>query len=51
MNGAADHGDAPVGRKREILNEFAGWHTPVLDLIAATPDEEILKHPAMTLLP
>ena len=51
MNAAADHCDAPVGRQREILNEFAGWHTPVLDLIANTSEAEILKHPAYDIAP
>ena len=51
MNAPADHRDAPGGRQREILNEFRGWHAPVLDLIAATPEEEILKHPAYDIAP
>jgi len=51
MNTAADHDDAPLGRKNEILSEFAGWHAPVLGLIAATPDAEILKHPAYDIAP
>jgi 2-polyprenyl-6-methoxyphenol hydroxylase-like FAD-dependent oxidoreductase len=51
MNAAATHDDAPAGRKRELLNEFADWHAPVLDLIAATPDKEILKHPAYDITP
>jgi 2-polyprenyl-6-methoxyphenol hydroxylase-like FAD-dependent oxidoreductase len=51
MNAAADHQDGPDGRKREILNEFSGWHAPVLDLIATTPEAEILKHPAYDITP
>ena len=37
-------GDAPGGRKRELLDRFAGWHDPILDLIAATPEETILRN-------
>jgi len=51
MNAPPDHRDASYGRQREILDEFAGWHAPVIDLIAATSDEEILKHPAYDVLP
>ena len=51
MNAPPDHRDASDGRQREILDEFAGWHAPVLDLIAATSDDAILKHPAYDVAP
>ena len=51
MNASADHQDSPDGRRREILNEFSGWHAPVLDLISTTLEEEILKHPAYDIAP
>jgi 2-polyprenyl-6-methoxyphenol hydroxylase-like FAD-dependent oxidoreductase len=46
-----DHPDAPSGRKRELLEAFVGWHEPIADLIAATPENEIMKNGAHDLAP
>lgn len=46
-----DHADAGCGRKQELLEMFSDWHEPVEALIASTPEESILKHPALDLAP
>ncbi|PWT92935.1 MAG: hypothetical protein C5B55_05440 [Blastocatellia bacterium] len=46
-----DHVVGPDGRKRDLLETFKGWHEPIIDLIAATPDNEIMKHGAYDLVP
>ena len=46
-----NHTDAPSGRKRELLEAFTGWHKPICDLIAATPDNGIMKNGAYDLVP
>jgi 2-polyprenyl-6-methoxyphenol hydroxylase-like FAD-dependent oxidoreductase len=46
-----DHVDAAVGRKRELLAAFSGWHAPVADLIDATDDNEIRKNGAYDVVP
>jgi 2-polyprenyl-6-methoxyphenol hydroxylase-like FAD-dependent oxidoreductase len=46
VNVGKDHADAPSGRKKEVLELFAGWHEPILDLIRATDETEILKNGA-----
>jgi 2-polyprenyl-6-methoxyphenol hydroxylase-like FAD-dependent oxidoreductase len=50
-NADADHVDSPEGRKRELLQMFAGWHEPVERLIAATEEPAILKNGAYDLAP
>ncbi len=45
-NLSADFTDAPERRKDELLARFGGWHRPIADLIAATPDGKILRNPA-----
>lgn len=40
------HVDAPGGRKQELLASFRGWHEPIADLIAATPEASIMKNGA-----
>jgi 2-polyprenyl-6-methoxyphenol hydroxylase-like FAD-dependent oxidoreductase len=46
LNVAANHSDAPGGRKGEIQKAFAGWHDPIAELIDASDDNDILKHGA-----
>ncbi|MBS1795943.1 MAG: FAD-dependent monooxygenase [Acidobacteria bacterium] len=46
VNVPQDHPDAPAGRKAELLDIFRDWHAPVEELIATTPDAEILKNGA-----
>jgi FAD-dependent urate hydroxylase len=36
--------DGPQGRRQELLARFAGWHAPIADVIAATPDAAILRN-------
>ena len=38
-------------RREHLLREFAGWHEPVCDLIAASTEGEILRHPISDTLP
>ena len=40
------HQDSAKGRRAELLEMFDGWHTPIADLIASTPENLILKHGA-----
>ncbi|MEP6901846.1 MAG: FAD-dependent monooxygenase [Actinomycetota bacterium] len=52
VNVPADHKDARGGRKAELLEMFAGWHSPVSELISSTPADLIMKngacdHPSM----
>ncbi|HYP30173.1 MAG TPA: FAD-dependent monooxygenase [Blastocatellia bacterium] len=35
--------DWPVGRKRELLERFRGWHAPICDVIEATEEAAILR--------
>ena len=35
--------DGPAGGRRTLLDMFRGWHEPVPDLIAATPEEDIRR--------
>jgi 2-polyprenyl-6-methoxyphenol hydroxylase-like FAD-dependent oxidoreductase len=51
VNVPPDHLDAPVGRKHELQEAFRGWHEPILDLISATKDDEIMKNGAYDLVP
>jgi len=51
VNVPPDHVDRPEGRKYELLEAFKGWHEPIIDLIAATPDTEIMKNGAYDLVP
>jgi 2-polyprenyl-6-methoxyphenol hydroxylase-like FAD-dependent oxidoreductase len=51
VNVPPDHLDRPEGRKYELLAAFKGWHEPIIDLIAATPDNEIMKNGAYDLVP
>jgi 2-polyprenyl-6-methoxyphenol hydroxylase-like FAD-dependent oxidoreductase len=50
-NTDADHVDSSQGRRRELLEMFAGWHEPVGQLIAATDEDAILKNGAYDLEP
>lgn len=45
-NGPPAHPDSPEGRKAEIEELFHDWHSPIPELIAATPQESILKNDA-----
>lgn len=38
--------DAVGGARRELQTMFAGWHAPIAELLAATPEDRILKHGA-----
>jgi 2-polyprenyl-6-methoxyphenol hydroxylase-like FAD-dependent oxidoreductase len=46
-----DHVDAAVGRKRELLSAFSGWHAPIADLIDSTDENEIRKNGAYDVVP
>jgi len=37
-------GDPPEGRKRGLLDLFAGWHEPIEELIRATDESAILRN-------
>ncbi len=50
-NTAAGPVDLPEGRRRALLEMFAGWHEPVEQLIAATDEGAILKNGAYDLAP
>ena len=43
-NEPADASDEAEGRKNKLMRLFRGWHSPIPELIAATPDEDILKN-------
>jgi 2-polyprenyl-6-methoxyphenol hydroxylase-like FAD-dependent oxidoreductase len=51
VNVPSDHRDGPGGRKRELQRAFLNWHEPILDLISATEDDEIMKNGAYDLVP
>jgi len=51
INVPPEHVDAPRGRKHELQEAFRGWHKPILDLISATKDDELMKNKAYDLLP
>jgi 2-polyprenyl-6-methoxyphenol hydroxylase-like FAD-dependent oxidoreductase len=36
--------DWPVGRKRELLERFRGWHEPINSIIEATDESSILRN-------
>lgn len=36
--------DTPSERKRELLEMFGGWHTPIRAIIEATPESAILRN-------
>ena len=38
---------APPQGKAEILAHFGGWHPPIAEVIAATPDSAIVRTPAL----
>ncbi len=43
-NAPEGQGDAPGGRKAEILELFGGWHEPVPSVVRATEEEDILRN-------
>jgi 2-polyprenyl-6-methoxyphenol hydroxylase-like FAD-dependent oxidoreductase len=51
LNVPPHHLDAHMGRKRELQEAFVGWHEPILNLIAATKDDEVMKNGAYDLVP
>ena len=51
VNMAREHPDEAGGRKQELLRMFEGWHEPVEECIASTPEDAILKNPAFDLAP
>ncbi len=50
-NEAESTQESPAEHQRKLLTLFAGWHDPVLELIAATPTTDILRTPAFDRLP
>ena len=50
-NVSHNHFDSAGGRKRELQQLFAGWHTPVADFLEATPENDILKNGARDCAP
>ena len=51
VNVPQDHEEGPNGRKVELLEAFNRWHEPIMDLIAATPENDIMKNGAYDLVP
>jgi 2-polyprenyl-6-methoxyphenol hydroxylase-like FAD-dependent oxidoreductase len=45
------HVDSPEGRRHELLRMFAGWHEPIESLIAATPEDAVIRNGAYDLPP
>ena len=43
--------DGPAGGRRKLLDMFRGWHEPVVDLISATPEENIRRDDVYDLKP
>jgi 2-polyprenyl-6-methoxyphenol hydroxylase-like FAD-dependent oxidoreductase len=41
----------PGGRKATVLRDFGTWHSPIPDFVRATPDDQILLHPAYKMEP
>lgn len=42
---------APPQSKADILEHFRGWHEPIAEVITATPDESIVRTPALDRTP
>jgi 2-polyprenyl-6-methoxyphenol hydroxylase-like FAD-dependent oxidoreductase len=40
---AESDGDEPAVEKSSLLHSFSGWHAPIPELIAATPQEAIIR--------
>jgi 2-polyprenyl-6-methoxyphenol hydroxylase-like FAD-dependent oxidoreductase len=45
-NVPSDHRDSEKGRKTELLEMFADWHSPIAELISSTPENLIMKNAA-----
>ena len=45
-NVTANHQDFGKGRKAELLQLFADWHSPIAELISSTPENLIMKNAA-----
>lgn len=43
-NAPEGQGDAPRGRKAELLELFGGWHEPVPSVVRTTEEEDILRN-------
>jgi 2-polyprenyl-6-methoxyphenol hydroxylase-like FAD-dependent oxidoreductase len=43
-NAPAGSPDGPHGRKRDVLETYAGWHEPIPTVIAATEGDAVLKN-------
>jgi 2-polyprenyl-6-methoxyphenol hydroxylase-like FAD-dependent oxidoreductase len=41
----------PGGRKATVLRHFGTWHAPIPDFVRATPEDQILLHPAYRMAP
>jgi 2-polyprenyl-6-methoxyphenol hydroxylase-like FAD-dependent oxidoreductase len=41
----------PGGRKETVLRHFGTWHSPIPDFVRATPEDQILLHPAYRMAP
>jgi 2-polyprenyl-6-methoxyphenol hydroxylase-like FAD-dependent oxidoreductase len=50
-NTSANHQDAEIGRKAELLNLFKDWHNPITTLISSTKDDAVMKNGAFDLPP
>lgn len=44
-------GSAPGGEKHELIRRFGRWAAPIPDLLAAVPEERVLRHDIHDLLP
>jgi 2-polyprenyl-6-methoxyphenol hydroxylase-like FAD-dependent oxidoreductase len=44
QNAPEGAGDAPGGRKQEVLDGFRDWHAPIPAIVAATPAAAILRN-------
>jgi 2-polyprenyl-6-methoxyphenol hydroxylase-like FAD-dependent oxidoreductase len=50
-NAAEAEAEEPAARKAEILRRFSHWHEPIAAVIAATPDDTILRNAVYYLEP
>ena len=41
----------PGGRRKTVLRHFGTWHSPIPDFVRATPEDQILLHPAYNMAP
>jgi 2-polyprenyl-6-methoxyphenol hydroxylase-like FAD-dependent oxidoreductase len=50
-NRAEGEQDDPAARKSEVQKRFSGWHAPIPEVLAGTPDAEVLRNDVYYLEP